>query len=180
MVGAQRLLAGGLTLALVLGLSGTGLGQGNAPAASRPAGEGVKDMAAVVADEFKTFSELAKTAGLTDTLKEKGPMTLFAPTDEAFAALPKEKLEALRKDPAGLKAALLNHLTTTEIGPKALPTVGKIKTMGTMELTTKAGQDASVIALVNDAKAIKRLRASNGRIYSIDKVLLPTLTPAGK
>ena len=55
---------------------------------------------ALAAGNFKTLSSLLKTAGLTDTLKGKGPFTIFAPTDDAFAQLSPESLEALKKDPA--------------------------------------------------------------------------------
>lgn len=178
----RRGLVGTLAMALVLGVGLVGgtaaFAQGKAAGAKKTdtAAE-TKDAAGVVAAEFKAFSELATAAGIGDTLKGAGPLTVFVPTDEAVAALPKETLETLKKDPAALKAVLLNHIAPVSIGPKALPTSGTIKTLGTMELTAKAADDKSVLALVNDAKVLKRVAASNGRIYSIDKVILP---PAGK
>src|SRR5579884_2793489 len=65
---------------------------------------------AVAAGQFKTLVTAVKAAELVDTLKGKGPFTVFAPTDEAFANVPKDKLEALLKDKKALAAVLTYHV----------------------------------------------------------------------
>src|SRR5687768_17450822 len=65
---------------------------------------------AVAAGQFKTLASLLKTAGLAGTLQKKGPYTVFAPTDAAFAKVPKATLAALGKDKAKLRAVLLYHV----------------------------------------------------------------------
>src|SRR4051812_45846007 len=79
---------------------------------SQPAKSTKKDIVdtAVANGKFKTLAELLKTADLVDTLKGPGPFTVFAPTDDAFAKVPKADLEALKKDPAKLKAVLTYHV----------------------------------------------------------------------
>lgn len=176
----ERIAAGAVVAALVLGAGTFGapaaLADGEAKkadtgAAKKGQAADVMDAAGVVAAEHKAFAELVEIAGIRDTLKGPGPLAVFAPTDAAVAALPKDKLEALKKDPAALKAVLLNHIAPVNIGPKSLATAGAIKTLGTMELTAKEGADKAT--MINDAKVITRLRASNGRVYPIDKVILP-------
>src|SRR3954465_5517440 len=78
----------------------------------RAADKGPKDIVdtAVAAGKFKTLVTAVKTAGLVDTLKGDGPFTVFAPTDEAFAKVPKDRLNALLGDKAKLKEVLLSHV----------------------------------------------------------------------
>src|SRR3954449_6811054 len=76
---------------------------------SRAADKDIVDTA-VAAGSFKTLVTAIKAAGLVDTLKGEGPFTVFAPTDEAFAKVPKEKLDALLKDKNALTAVLTYHV----------------------------------------------------------------------
>jgi transforming growth factor-beta-induced protein len=126
--------------------------------------------AARAAGSFKTLLTAIEAAGLTDTLRGDGPFTVFAPTDEAFAKLPKETLAALLKDQAKLASILTYHVVP---GKVMAADVVKLK-----EAKTVQGQsvkiDASNGVKVDDAKVVKTdVPATNGIIHVIDSVLLP-------
>ena len=124
---------------------------------------------AVAAGSFKTLVTAVQAAGLVDTLKGKGPFTVFAPTDEAFAKIPKADLDALLKDKAKLAAVLTYHVVPAPVLAKDVR-AGDVKTVNgkTIKITTDKG------VMVNNAKVIKTdVVASNGVIHAIDTVLLP-------
>lgn len=133
-----------------------------------------KDIVALAAgaDNFKTLVAAIKAAGLVETLQGKGPFTVFAPTDEAFAKLPKGTVEDLLKPEN--KAKLVAVLTYHVIPGKVMAADVK-----TMEAATVQGQkvqikvsDAGVT--VDNAKVVKTdLVASNGVVHVIDTVILP-------
>ena len=126
---------------------------------------------AIAAGEFNTLVELVQAAGLEETLRGEGPFTVFAPTDEAFAAVPAETLDALANDPAALESVLLYHVVPGRL-IRALISDGK-------EVTTAQGESVLFsfvdgVKKVNDATIIGRdVQASNGVIHVIDSVLLP-------
>jgi len=131
-------------------------------------------------DKFKTFSDALKKAGLADKLKEKGPFTLLAPTDEAFAAIPKADLAALMKDPEMLKGILSNHIIPgARYTRNKLVKAGTVKTLGGAELTIKA--DAKKVVTVSDARLLKGMTFlpvdGNGMILGIDKVIMSAAAP---
>jgi uncharacterized surface protein with fasciclin (FAS1) repeats len=141
-----------------------------APAAVR-AGQS-KDIVdtAVAAGSFKTLATALQAAGLVETLKGKGPFTVFAPTDEAFAKIPKADLDALIADKAKLTKVLTYHVVA---GKVMASDVVKLKDAKTVE-----GQlvkiDTSHGVMINNAKVIKAdVEASNGVIHVIDTVILP-------
>jgi uncharacterized surface protein with fasciclin (FAS1) repeats len=125
---------------------------------------------AAAAGSFKTFVAALRTAGFTETLKNTGPYTVFAPTDEAFAKLPPGTWEALSKDKAKLAQVLAYHIIPgkvmiTEVKP------GKVKTTqgGLLTLTSDNGK-----VTVNDANITQSdVTADNGVIHAIDSVVLP-------
>jgi uncharacterized surface protein with fasciclin (FAS1) repeats len=124
---------------------------------------------AVSAGNFKTLVTAVQAAGLVDTLKGKGPFTVFAPTDEAFAKIPKADLDALLKDKAKLSAILTYHVVPAKVASKDVK-AGDVKTVNgkTIKIATDKG------VTVNNAKVIKTdVEASNGIIHAIDTVLLP-------
>jgi uncharacterized surface protein with fasciclin (FAS1) repeats len=124
---------------------------------------------AVAAGSFKTLAAALGAAGLVDTLKGKGPFTVFAPTDEAFAKIPKADLDALLKDKAKLTAVLTYHVVPGTVMAKDVK-AGMVKTVqgGDLTVATTGG------VTVNGAKVIKAdVKASNGVIHVIDTVLLP-------
>jgi uncharacterized surface protein with fasciclin (FAS1) repeats len=130
---------------------------------------------AVAAGSFKTLVTAVKAAGLVDTLKSKGPFTVFAPNDDAFAKLPKGTVEGLLKDIPKLKAVLTYHVVA---GKVMAADVVKLKTAKTVQ-----GQDVKIDAAkwhlhknvkINDANVIKAdILTDNGVIHVIDKVILP-------
>ena len=123
------------------------------------------------AGTFETLLAAATAAGLVDTLKSEGPFTVFAPTDEAFAALPEGTVEGLLEDIPTLTAILTYHVVPGKVmssdlsdGMMAATVNGANVTIGTMGDVTVDG--ASVIAA--------DIVASNGVIHVIDQVILPS------
>jgi uncharacterized surface protein with fasciclin (FAS1) repeats len=124
---------------------------------------------AVDAGSFKTLATALSAAGLIETLKGKGPFTVFAPTDEAFAKIPKADLEALLKDKAKLTAVLTYHVVPGKVMAADVK-AGKVKTVqgSDITVTTKNG------VMVNKAKVVKTdIVADNGVIHVIDTVIMP-------
>jgi uncharacterized surface protein with fasciclin (FAS1) repeats len=125
---------------------------------------------AVAAGSFKTLAKLLTDAGLVETLKGAGPFTVFAPTDEAFAKVPKATLDALAADKAKLKAVLTYHVVA---GKHLAADVVKMKEVKTVEghsakISTAGG------AKIDAATIVKTdVMASNGVIHVIDAVILP-------
>jgi uncharacterized surface protein with fasciclin (FAS1) repeats len=125
---------------------------------------------AAAADQFKTLVAALEKADLVDTLKGAGPYTVFAPTDAAFAKLPKGALEDLLKDQEKLAAVLTYHVVPGKV-MSADVKPGKVETLQGQPLTL-ATTNGSVT--VNDARVIKTdVTASNGVIHVIDSVVLP-------
>jgi len=124
---------------------------------------------AVSAGNFKTLVVALKAADLVPTLKGKGPFTVFAPTDEAFAKIPKADLDALLKDKAKLKSVLTYHVVPGKHMSTELK-AGNLKTVQGSDVTvsTMGG------VMVNDAKVVAAdVAADNGVIHAIDTVLMP-------
>jgi uncharacterized surface protein with fasciclin (FAS1) repeats len=124
---------------------------------------------AVAAGNFKTLATALTAAGLIDTLKGKGPFTVFAPTDAAFAKIPKADLDALLKDKAKLTAVLTYHVVPGKVMAADVK-AGKVKTVQGSELTiTTAGG-----VMVDKAKVTATdIAANNGVIHVIDSVIMP-------
>ena len=130
---------------------------------------------AVGAGSFKTLAAALGAAGLVDTLKGKGPFTVFAPTDEAFAKIPKADLDVLLKDKAKLTAILTYHVVPGKV-MAADVRAGKVKTVQGSELTisTTGG------VMVDNAKVVKTdIVADNGVIHVIDSVRDPQVSAEG-
>lgn len=125
---------------------------------------------AVSAGQFNTLAKALTEAGLVETLKGKGPFTVFAPTDEAFAKLPPGTLEALLKDKAKLTAVLTYHVVAGKVMASDVVKLSEAKTVQGQNV--KIGTIGGV--MVNDAHVVKTdIMASNGVIHVIDKVILP-------
>ena len=124
---------------------------------------------AVSAGNFKTLATALQAAGLVDTLKGPGPFTVFAPTDEAFAKVPKADLDALLKDKAKLTAVLTYHVLPAKVMAADVKP-GAVKTVNGQSLTiaTAGGEK------VDRAKVTATdIMASNGVIHVIDSVVMP-------
>lgn len=143
----------------------------SSPAASSPAASGtIVDVAAANPD-FTTLVAAVKAAGLAETLSGTGPFTVFAPTNEAFAALPAGLVDKLllpeNKD--ALTKILTYHVVASKVMAADVKD-GKVATVegGEITLDTMGG------VKVNDAKVVTAdVAASNGVIHVIDKVLVP-------
>lgn len=126
---------------------------------------------AVAAGSFKTLAKLLTDADLIGVMKGPGPYTVFAPTDEAFAKVPKDVLDGLAKDKAKLQEVLKYHVLTSKwttddikLVPKTGTAQGKPVTFGT----------AGGAITVNGAKVIQpNIDCTNGMVHAIDTVLLP-------
>jgi uncharacterized surface protein with fasciclin (FAS1) repeats len=124
---------------------------------------------AVGAGEFKTLAAALTAAGLIDTLKGKGPFTVFAPNDAAFAKVPKADLDALLADKAKLTKVLTYHVVPGTVMAKDVK-AGKVKTVQGSEITVSTTGGV----MVDGAKVIKTdIAASNGVIHVIDSVIMP-------
>ena len=126
---------------------------------------------AVAAGEFKTLVSLIKQAGLAGALSGPGPLTVFAPTDAAFAAVPKATLAELAKNPAKLKAVLLYHVVK---GNVTAAQVTNLKSAQTLEGDSVPIRVNSGKVYVGDAQVTKtNVVTSNGVIHVINRVLIP-------
>lgn len=123
---------------------------------------------AVAAEKFKTLVTAVKAADLVETLKGKGPFTVFAPTDEAFAKIPKADLEALVADKEKLKKVLLAHVV---VGKAVMAAdAAKLDGQKVNGFKISAGEGVAIGA----AKVIKAdIKTKNGVIHVIDTVLIP-------
>ena len=129
---------------------------------------------AVAAGQFKTLARLLTRAGLVGALEKPGPYTVFAPTDAAFAKVPRQTLDALLADKAKLKAVLLYHVVS---GKVAAADVVKLSSARTLEGKRVRIRVAGTNVFVNTAKVTKpNVMASNGVIHVVNRVLIP---PAG-
>lgn len=125
---------------------------------------------------FRTLASAIRSAGLVELMSGKGPFTLFAPTDDAFARMPQLERDALLEDKASLAEVLTYHLVRERV--KA-PTVGSPRTATTVNgasitITVKNRGFKRRGFKVNEAKIVKtEILASNGVIHAIDSVLIP-------
>lgn len=126
---------------------------------------------AIAAGDFKTLTEAVKAAGLVETLSGPGPFTVFAPTDEAFANVPKGVLDALMANKTLLTAVLTYHVVPGEVMSSDLKDGMSVKTVEGSDVKIAVGPEG---VMVNNAKVIKPdIKASNGVIHVIDSVILP-------
>ena len=141
--------------------------------AAAPAQAQTKDIVdtAVSAGTFNTLAAALKATDLIGTLKGAGPFTVFAPTDEAFAKLPKGTLDALMKDPVKLKGILLYHVVS---GRVMASDVEKLKSAKSMQGSSISITAAGGKVMADNANVVKTdIMASNGVIHVIDTVILP-------
>ena len=136
--------------------------------------EKAKDIVAVASSNgsFNTLVAAVKAAGLVETLQGPGPFTVFAPTDEAFAKLPKGTVEDLLKpeNKEKLIAILTYHVVAGKVMAADVKTM-KAKTVNGKELDVKVTDG---VVTVDNAKVVKTdVAASNGVIHVIDSVVLP-------
>jgi uncharacterized surface protein with fasciclin (FAS1) repeats len=127
---------------------------------------------AVAAGQFKTLVKLVKRAGLAGALSGKTQLTVFAPTDAAFAKVPQSTLDALLANRAKLRTVLLYHVVKGRVPAAKVTTLTSATTLAKQSVTFMV-KDGAVF--VNDAQVVKaNVGARNGIIHVIDKVLIPT------
>lgn len=130
---------------------------------------------AISAGSFKTLAAALQAADLVSTLKGKGPFTVFAPTDEAFAKLPKGTLDELLKpsNKAKLSAILLHHVVPGNVMAADVVKLHFANTAGGQRLSISAAEGD---VRVDGVRVIKTdVRASNGVIHVIDAVMMPAM-----
>jgi uncharacterized surface protein with fasciclin (FAS1) repeats len=141
-------------------------------AQAQPATNDIVDTA-VATGSFKTLAKALEAADLVDTLKGKGPFTVFAPTDEAFAKLPQATLDELLKpeNKARLRRILTYHVVPGRVMATDVLKLKSAKAVSgdTIEIKASGGN-----VMVDEARVVKTdINASNGVIHVIDSVILP-------
>ncbi|GEM83562.1 fasciclin domain-containing protein [Meiothermus hypogaeus] len=157
------LVAGSLALA-ALGLTLT-----NAQSATQN-----QTIAQIVASNpnFSTLLAAVQAAGLAQTLSGPGPFTVFAPTNEAFAKIPKADLDKLLADKAALTKVLTYHVVAGRVPSSQVVTLKEAKTVEGQNVTIEV-KDGKVVLNGNSTVTAVDIQASNGIIHVIDTVLLP-------
>ncbi|MBC7604682.1 MAG: fasciclin domain-containing protein [Ramlibacter sp.] len=120
--------------------------------------------------ELSTLNGLVMKAGLTETLKAQGPFTVFAPTNDAFKAVPAKTMEELAGDPAKLKAVLTYHVIPSQLMAAQVKTQNVKTAQGKDVALSKSGEFVTVEdAMVTHADVM----ATNGVVHTVDRVLMP-------
>lgn len=120
--------------------------------------------------QLSKLSGLVQKAGLTDTLRGAGSYTVFAPTNDAFKAVPQKTLEELAANPARLRAVLTYHVLPARV-PAAEVKVGNVKTVEGSNLSL--GKAGTFVTVEDAMVQTPDIAATNGVIHTIDRVLLP-------
>jgi len=138
-----------------------------------PASEASADIieTAKAAGSFNTLATAIEAAGLTETLKGEGPFTVFAPTDEAFAKLPKGTVESLLQDKEKLATILKYHVVAGEVSSAQARKISEANTVA--ERPLKISQAGGKLMVGKATVTQADIAASNGVIHVIDTVLLP-------
>ncbi len=127
---------------------------------------------AIEAGNFKTLTRALTEAGLVDKLKEPGPFTVFAPTDEAFAKLPAGTLDSLLQNKAALTKVLTYHVVPGKVPIGTFTMYSEIKTVLGEPVRVNTGSTAGV--MVETSRVVQAdIPATNGVIHAIDKVMMP-------
>lgn len=155
----------------VLGVAAIGGSALARDGSSTAAAEGNIVETAVGAGKFDTLVSLVEEAGLAETLATGGNFTVFAPTDAAFAKVPKKTLTALAADPAKLKAVLLYHVVKGELRANRVMKRSAIETLNGASVTVKVTRG---VVKIDNARVVQaNVEASNGVIHAINRVLMP-------
>ena len=119
--------------------------------------------------ELSTLNRLVTQAGLQDTLRGEAALTVLAPNDEAFKAVPKATLDVLAADPARLKSVLGHHVVAGRVSAREMP--AKVRTSTGTEIATSRAGD---FVTLEEAMIVQAdLPARNGTVHVIDRVLMP-------
>ena len=144
--------------------------QGNQDGQQRPAEKDVVQL--VMADKnLTTLVEAVKAADLVSALKDARSITVFAPTDEAFKALPEEQLKSLLQDKEALKKVLLHHTVGARLYRNTIMNVTGARMLDGS--TTEFSMSADAWKIEDSIISKSSMKASNGIVYTIDKILMP-------
>jgi uncharacterized surface protein with fasciclin (FAS1) repeats len=159
-----------LALSAVTAVAVTGMIGGATADTPRASDKNIVETA-VAAGKFETLTSLVKRAGLAKTLQGKGPYTVFAPTDAAFAKVPDATLARLARNRAKLRSVLLLHVAEGRLTAAKVTKRRSVKTLNGQRLAIRV-RDGKVF--VGGARVVTAdVTASNGVIHAINKVLLP-------
>ncbi|MBD2742651.1 fasciclin domain-containing protein [Coleofasciculus sp. FACHB-1120] len=151
-------------------------GEGPDPAATQGTMPSSSNLVALAAQNgsFKILTAALEAAGLTETLEQQGPFTVFAPTDAAFAALPAGTVEKLLKpeNKAMLVQILTYHVIPGKVSSSQLKS-GEVTTVEGSPVTVKVGNDGVMVGNAKVSQA--NIEATNGVIHVIDKVIMPPM-----
>ncbi|HEY7694271.1 MAG TPA: fasciclin domain-containing protein [Gaiellaceae bacterium] len=158
-----------LVLALAVGVATATAGR--ATTAGPKMGEKNLVQTAIAAGQFNTLASLLQKAGLAGTLEGKGPFTVFAPTDAAFAKVPTATLASLAKNKAKLRAVLLYHVVKGKVTAAQAMKLHSAKTLEGKPVSIRVSGGKVIVGGATVVKA--NVMASNGVIHVINKVLIP-------
>ena len=144
---------------------------GRATTSATKMGEKNLVQTAIAAGQFKTLASLLQKAGLAGALEGKGPFTVFAPTDAAFAKVPKATLASLAKNKAKLRAVLLYHVVKGKVTAAQAMKLHSAKTLEGKP--SRSGSAAARCSSAAPPSSRPNVMASNGVIHVINKVLIP-------
>ena len=158
-----------VTLAATAAVATAGAAPGSAAAGEQTIAQTVTSGA-----QFSTLAKLVKTAGLASTLAKPGPYTVFAPTNAAFAKVPKSTLDGLLKDRAALRGVLLYHVVAGDVPAAQVVKLRSAKTLNGKRVRIRVSGGS---VFVNSAQVTRPdVASSNGVIHVVNRVLVP---PAG-
>ncbi len=170
----RKLILPIVVLVVALATAAVAIGGNDSGSTAQPAAKPAKKdivQTAVAAVDFDTLVSLVKRAGLAKTLSGKGPFTVFAPTDAAFAKVPDATLQAVAADKARLRSVLLYHVAK---GKLSAATVAKRRSVKTLNGQRVAIRVRANRVFVGGARVISPdVGASNGVIHAINRVLIP-------
>jgi uncharacterized surface protein with fasciclin (FAS1) repeats len=156
----------------VAAVASVGVVGGASASADRAAADKNIVQTASQAGQFKTLLALAKRAGLVGALSGDGKLTVFAPTDKAFAKVPKATLRKLQRNRAQLRAVLLYHVVQGDVKAAKVVTLRRAKTLNGASI--RIGVKGQRVYLNRTTRVVKTdIPASNGTIHVIDGVLIP-------
>lgn len=173
---------GGLAAALLalglLAVGATAAHHEKMEAETKEASEAAKAHGTIVdvatnSGSFDTLVSAVKAADLVEVLSGEGPFTVFAPTDEAFARIPKEELDALLADKEKLTAVLTYHVVPGKVTASEVVKLDSARTVQGQSLTIRSNGKGLQVAGANVVQA--DVPATNGVIHVIDRVVMPKL-----
>jgi uncharacterized surface protein with fasciclin (FAS1) repeats len=169
-VSSRRLFAGALVVLVSVSIAAVG-GAGASPERAAATDKNIVQVASE-AGQFKTLVRLAKAAGLAGTLTGSTKLTVLAPTDKAFAKVPKATLAKLQRNRAQLRAVLLYHVVKGNVKAAQVVKLRRAKTLN--GAFVRIGVKGNRVYLNRTTRVIKPdIEASNGTIHIIDGVLIP-------